>query len=86
MMFETKYIKQLIEIVENEHNDTFYNTFLKLVTDINGSGASEYEIYFNFMLINYNDKIKIRELKWCNSNILYLNSTNDYISCHWYMR
>ena len=86
MMFETKYIKQLIEIIENEHNDTFYNIFLKLVTDINGSGASEYEIYFNFMLINYNDKIKIRELKWCNSNMLDLNSTDDYISCHWYMR
>ena len=86
MMFETKYIKQLIEIIENEHNDTIYNIFLKLVTDINGSGASEYEIYFNFMLINYNDKIKIRELKWCNSNMLDLNSTNDYISYHWYMR
>ena len=38
------------------------------------------------MLINYNDKIKIRELKWCNSNMLDLNSTNDYISYHWYMR
>ena len=29
MIFETKYIKEIIEIVENNHNDKFYNVFLK---------------------------------------------------------
>ena len=86
MLSETKYIKELFEIVENEHSDTFYNTFLKLVTDTKGSGASEYEIYFNFMLKNYPDKITIRPLKWTNTNNLDLTSDMDYISYHWYMR
>lgn len=86
MMFETKYIKELIKTIENENNDNFYNLFLNLVTDIRGSGASEYEIYFNYMLKNHNNKIIIRELKWCNSNILQLDSNYDYISYHWYNR
>ena len=50
MIFETKYINQLICKIESHHNDFFYNVFLKLVTDKKGSGASEYEIYFNYML------------------------------------
>lgn len=87
MMFEKKYIIELINKIENQHNDKFYNIFLKNVTDINGSGASDYEIYFNYMLKNYSDKIILRNLKWINCNSLnYLNSNNDYILYHWYMR
>jgi hypothetical protein len=85
MIFETQYIKELIRKIENNHNDTFYNVFLKLVTDIHGSGASEYEIYFNYMLIYHVDKIKIRKLNWINTNTLNTNNY-DYISYHWYMR
>ena len=47
MIFETKYIDELISGMEKNHNDLFYNIFLKTVTDKEGSGASEYEIYFN---------------------------------------
>ena len=88
MMFELIYINELINKIETIHNDKFYNVFLKMVIDVNGSGASEYEIYFNYMLKNNNDKIKIRNLKWTNSNNLdYLdNSDFDYISYHWYSR
>lgn len=85
MIFETQYIKKLIEMVEEQHNDKFYHVFLKCV-DINhiqGSGASEYEIYFNFMLKWYPQKIKIRPLKWANTNQI---KDYDYISYHWYMR
>ena len=86
MIFETKYLKELFNIIEKEHNDIFYNIFLKLVTDYKGSGASEYEIYFNYMLKNYNDNIIIRSLNWCNTNTLDINTNKDYISWHWYMR
>jgi FkbM family methyltransferase len=87
MIFETKYIKELFKIIENEYNDTFYNVFLKLVDDKDKekSGASEYEIYFNFMLNNYNDNIIIRELDWSNSKTLDLNKNKTYISCHWHL-
>lgn len=86
MIFETKYIDELIAKIEKNHNDLFYNVFLKTVTDKEGSGASEYEIYFNYMLKYYSDKIKIRKLNWKNTNKLETNSNFDYISYHWYMR
>jgi hypothetical protein len=87
MMFEKVYITEIINKIEQTHNDTFYNVFLKLVTDTSGAGASEYEIYFNYMFKNYSDKVKIRYLKWVNSRSLpELNSEYDYISYHWHMR
>ena len=56
-----------------------------MVTDFNGSGASEYEIYFNYVFKNYNDNVEIRQLNWTNSGTLNVNGDFDYISCHWYM-
>lgn len=86
MIFETKYVEELISIIEKEHKDLFYNVFLKSVSEYSGSGASEYEIYFNYMLKNHTDKVKIRKLNWKNTNKLETNSNLDYISYHWYMR
>lgn len=86
MMFEKKYINELINKIEKNHNDKFYNIFLKMVTDFNGSGASEYEIYFNYIFKNYSNNVEIRDLKWYNSNTLNINADVDYISYHWYMR
>lgn len=86
MIFEKTYINELINKIETKHNDKFYNVFLKLVTEVGSSGASEYEIYFNYMLKNHSDKIEIRQLKWANSNRIDLKSNLDYVSVHWYMR
>ena len=86
MIFEKKYINELISKIEKNHNELFYNIFLKSVLDKNGSGASEYEIYFNYMLQNYPNKIKIRKLNWKNTNKLETTSNYDYISYHWYNR
>jgi hypothetical protein len=88
MIFETKIINELINKIEQKHNDIFYNVFLKsvFVSERDKSGASEYEIYFNYILQNHSDKIKIRELKWANTSILDIHSNLDYISYHWYMR
>lgn len=86
MMFEKIYINKLINKIEKKHNDKFYNIFLKMVTDVNNSGASEYEIYFNYMFKNYIDKVEIRELKWSNTNTLNINNDFHYISYHYYNR
>jgi hypothetical protein len=86
MIFETKYIKELFNIIEKKHDDTFYNVFLKNVTQYQFSGASEYEIYFNYIILNHKDNIKIRELKWTNTQYFILNSDYDYISIHHYNR
>ena len=89
MMFEKVYVEEIINKIEKTHNDKFYNVFLKTVTatDIAGSGASEYEIYFNYMLKTHGDKINLRKLNW--SNVKHMNEArlhHDYISCHWYSR
>ena len=93
MIFETKYVKELIKMVENKHGDLFYNVFLKLVTEINGSGASEYEIYFNYMLKNHKDKITIRKLKCADVSTFTIKIDFDctdipynYVSYHWHIR
>jgi hypothetical protein len=81
MMFETKYVNEIIKIVEDYHSDTFYNVFLKNVTELDASGASEYELYFNYII---NKGTTIRPLYWKNTNKLEENY--DYVSCHWYIR
>lgn len=89
MLFETKYVKELFEMVEKKHkNDFFYNIFLKNVTEYDSSGASEYEIYFNFILSKHPNEIEIRALNWTNTNHLNLNLLNefDYVSYHYYGR
>ena len=86
MMFETCYINELITKIESNHNDTFYNVFLSLVTDINGSGASEYEIYFNYICKTYPNKIIIRPLQWKNTSRFISENHLHYISYHWYNR
>jgi uncharacterized short protein YbdD (DUF466 family) len=83
MMFETKYIKEIIDMVEEKHHDLFYNVFLQFSKNID-AGASEYELYFNYMLNKHPDKITIRKLNWENTNVL--SNEFDYVSCHWYMR
>jgi hypothetical protein len=87
MMFESKYVSELIFDVESRYNfkDFFYNIFLQNVTDLNASGASEYEIYFNYMLRKYPRDIILRKLNWCNSKELLLDCGYDYVSCHWHL-
>ena len=89
MVFETRYIKSLFELVEGEHNnEQFYDIFLKNVLSDQTSGASEYEIYFNYILGLGCDKIKIRRLRWANVHSIAANLDKgfDYISYHWAMR
>lgn len=89
LMFQKYILENLFKLVEEFHNKKFYEIFLLSIDKdhILGSGASEYEIYFNFLLKNYPNKYKIRELKWENVSKIPDNNTKlDYVSCHWYMR
>lgn len=87
MMFQKNIIQQLFYLVESYHNKKFYEIFLENVLNNEwpNSGASEYELYFNYLHLYHNNKFKIRELKWTNSSRLNNNNEYDYISCHWYL-
>jgi len=86
MMFETKILRKIFDTVENIHKQPFYKVFLKNVTDVRGSGASEYELYFNYILMKHSSEIVIRRLHWTNTNSLQVDGDYDYISYHWYLR
>lgn len=88
MMFQTNVIAELFKLVEDYHNDIFYVIFLKCVNEnhVLGSGASEYEIYFNYLCIYHKNKFSIRQLKWKNVDVLIDDDNCDYISCHWHLR
>lgn len=87
MMFQKNIIQQLFYLVESYHNKKFYEIFLENVLNNEwpNSGASEYELYFNYLHLYHNNKFKIRELKWTNASRLNNNNEYDYISCHWYL-
>jgi hypothetical protein len=86
MILETKYIQEIFNLVESHHHDSFYKVFLKYVTITWHSGASEYELYFNYILSNHLNDIIIRKLSFINTSEILLNSNYDYISCHNYLR
>jgi hypothetical protein len=95
MIFNKNIIKVLFDKVEYYYNFTnnvtkkFYEIFLLCVDKdwYSGSGASEYEIYFNFIQLYFPNDYIIRELIWKNTHsINNISSDYDYVSCHHYMR
>jgi hypothetical protein len=88
MVFQKNILQELFKLVEDYHKKDFWVCFMELLNpnDIEGSAASEYEIYFNYILIYHKNKIKIRELKWQNTSHIIYDPNLNYISCHWYMR
>jgi FkbM family methyltransferase len=88
MMFEKKFINDLINKIEKKHNDEFYNIFLSSVPFMELTGSSEYEIYFNYVIKNHPDKIELRKLRYQNVTTLNFDIEQDidYISHHWYSR
>jgi len=88
MLFQRNIILDLFELVEKYTGDVFWRSFMKYLDpeNINAAGASEYEIYFNFLLIYHSDKMKIRELKWLDVFQLCYHPELNYISWHHYKR
>ena len=78
-------------LIENIHNDLFYNIFLKNVDKkcYLTSGASEYELYFNYMFYKHPDKVELRYLSFENKKDLsVINKINNfaYITNHHHKR
>lgn len=91
MLFQRAVLEDLFSIVEKAHNMDFWKAFCFLVDPVHRdfSGASEYEIYFNFVL-SRSDEINIRPLKWGNSGDLgkireYQKANYHYVAFHEYL-
>ena len=90
MMFQGSRVKEMIETIEAYHNHTepFWNLFLDFVDPAmyQSSGASEYQLYFSWILQNYPNEIILRQLK--SSSVKNLNTTGDcsIVSWHWMNR
>ena len=94
MLFYKKYIQEIFDIVEQYHSMPFWKAFLEMVEEHKNypvttleSGASEYEIYFNYVIKKYPDDVHIRILSWKNECWFYdlnENSHYDFLAlCSW---
>lgn len=95
MVFEVPHVRALMQWVEDHHNSglPFYDIFLQQVNERSEvSGASEYELYLQYMVHFQRDRIRIRWLRWRNVNDQQFQTlkTNpgqlNYVSWHWYTR
>ena len=97
MMFDTIFVKKMFKLIEETYQDRFWKIFIdklpkkEWLVELgfkSDSRASEYELYFNYMLTYHRSEIEIRKLKWSNTNKLpnkYYEYNESYVSCHWYM-
>lgn len=91
MPMSRRYLRELFELVESYRGRRFpfWKLFLQAVdpSDFEKSGASEYEIYFNFMLRYHPEVAKLRQLRWANVGSLDVDlKAFDYVSLHWHRR
>jgi hypothetical protein len=72
MIFNRMIVSEMMMLVERHHNFTpFWEVFLNevLPEQRQFSGASEYEMYFNYMLKNHKDKVIPRKIKFENTGL-----------------
>ena len=83
MMFETAYVKEMMHMIEEHHKDVFWRIFLKYV-DYSVPGASEYELYLNYMLNYHPECLIIRDLIWDNVHAINHETTSgkDFVAYH----
>lgn len=89
--FDRELVNSLINLVEDYHKSThhpFWQLYLELVQSdhYDLSGAAENEIYFTYVYLYHRETMIIRQLNWINSPRLILNTNNDFMSVHWWMR
>jgi hypothetical protein len=92
MIFQRPVIEELLSLVESNHSKPFWKIFCQLVEpkSLHFSGASEYEIYFNYVFSRSN-QVSIRKLDWKNiqrlGEIPILQKQGvHYVSLHSYNR
>ena len=92
MVFTRRWVEQLMTMVEVSRGNQapFWRVFLDAIdpTEASASAASEYEIYFNFVLQWFNRYVRIYPFLWKNisGSELTFPQSCDYVCCHWHSR
>lgn len=88
MIFNKGVIKEILNLVEDYYKEEFWKAFLKTADKESVSGASEYEIYFHYVMRKYPKNTKIRRLQYDNfGQRNHINGNGyDYVSYHWHVQ
>ena len=93
MLFQKHILDRLFQRVQSHHKLEFWKAFCLSVDprQVSECGASEYEIYFNFLFSMPQEAHKMRKLRWANIRSLenlnyYKVQRYQYVSCHAYGR
>jgi hypothetical protein len=88
MIVHRPILAEIFKKVEDHHEKEFWLAFLSCVTEVGGAGASEYDIYFNYIMRNHSSKARIRNLRWNNfgQRGVPVEGDWDYVSCHWHVQ
>lgn len=88
MLFQRAVLEDLFATVEKVHRKPFWQAFCLSVNseELRHSGASEFEIYFNYVFARTN-QVQLRKLKWAQTTKYeeiekYALQNCDYVSRH----
>jgi len=70
MVFNEKIMDEIINYIEDIHNQSFMNVFLDCINFQETSGFSEWNLYGNFVFKNYRDYAVHRQLFWEDIDII----------------
>eukprot|EP00241_Pyramimonas_parkeae_P012294 CAMPEP_0114259432 /NCGR_PEP_ID=MMETSP0058-20121206/19890_1 /TAXON_ID=36894 /ORGANISM="Pyramimonas parkeae, CCMP726" /LENGTH=273 /DNA_ID=CAMNT_0001374479 /DNA_START=212 /DNA_END=1034 /DNA_ORIENTATION=- len=78
MVFHKVVLKSLFQLVESTIHLPFWQAFLRCVdADDSYMGASEYELYFNYIMRWHPERVCLQRVRWKNAPATSLNSEAD---------
>lgn len=92
MLFQREVIDALLNQIEKIHGIFAWKAFCRCVDprSLTYSGASEYEIYFNFALTCFSQSqlrlLKFRDISRIENLNTWIEEDYDFVSCHSYLR
>ena len=94
MIFHKKTLNEMIENVKKTFkSDSFFDTVLSTLDYTESSCMSEWDLYANYMLLNYPEMCQQRQLIWedisfipVKSHLEEFKEQFDFVSCHAYKR
>ncbi len=86
MIFNKQIIGELMDKVEQYHKKPFWEAYLDCVTLKEQSGAADYELYFHYIMKNYEKRVTLRPLQYMNGGQRWETPNTDYhyITYHWH--